>query len=158
MHNNKNISKQFSKRSLTRLIAVQGLYQYDFYQKEIAIDFVCEQMVENYFLSGDEKEQSSYQNKIDKVFLNSLISGVVVVLLKIDEEIKLLLKDGWKIEDLPDVMLSILRLAIFELKFMKDIPKKVIMNEYVDLAACFYEKKKVTFVNSFLQNIADISR
>jgi transcription termination factor NusB len=41
---------------------------------------------------------------------------------------------------------------------MKDNPTKVIISEYVDLSACFYELKQVTFVNSILQNIANKNR
>jgi len=134
---------------------VQSLYQYDFYQGSIAIDLIAWPLVKNYFLSGDEKLPISYQDKIDNNLLESLISGVILVLPTIDEEIKSLLNDGWEIEKLSDVLLPILRLAIFELKFMKDVPTKVVISEYVDLSACFYEIKKVTFVNGFLQNIAN---
>ena len=143
------------KRSLSRLIAVQSLYQYDFYQGQIAIDLIAQQLVENYFLSGDEELALSYRDKIDDNLLKSLISGVILALPDIDEEMQSLLNEGWEIDKLSDVLLPILRLAIFELKFMKDVPTKVVISEYVDLAACFYEVKKVTFVNGILQNIAN---
>ena len=148
-------SNKLLKRSLSRLVAVQSLYQYDFYHGEIAIDFIARQLLENYFLSGDEELPTSYQNKVDCNLLESLIPGVVLALPTIDEKIKLSLNNGWEIDKLSDILLPVLRLAIFELKFMKDVPNKVIISEYVDLAACFYEAKKVTFVNGFLQNIAN---
>ncbi len=151
---NKN---QFSKRSLSRLIAIQAFYQYDFYQRQIVVEGLAKQLVENYALSENE-EVASYVKKIDDGLLQSLLSGLILVIDKIDEEIAPFLKGEWKIETLPDVMLQILRLATFELKFMKDNPTKVIINEYVDLAACFYESKQVTFVNSISQNIANKNR
>ena len=157
MKNTKKISspkKYLSKRFLSRLIAAQSLYQYEFYQREIALDILSRQLVENYFLSENEAI-SSYQKKIDDQLLQTLVSGVVLVIEKIDDEIVLFLKGEWKIENLPDVMLQILRLATFELQFLKDIPEKVIISQYVDLAACFYDAKKITFVNSILQNIAN---
>ena len=148
---------QLPKRSLSRLIALQSFYQYDFYQRQISVDILSQQLIENYVLS-EEEIPSSYSKKIDDGLLQSLLSGLVLVEDKIDEEIKPFLKDEWTIEALPDLILQVLRLAAFELKFMKDIPTKVIINEYVNLAACFYDIKRITFVNRILQNIADKNR
>ena len=103
---NKN---QFSKRSLSRLVAVQTFYQYDFFQRQIVVDVLAKKLVENYSL--DENEQvSSYQNKIDDDLLQSLLSGLILVIDKVDVEIELFLKNEWKIESLPDLMLQIIRL------------------------------------------------
>lgn len=153
-----SVANKTNKRSLTRLVAAQTLYQYDFYQGKIAIDILSRQLLENYWLSENDKEPGSYSKKVDNQLLENLLSGVLLPLNLLDEEIKLFLKDDWKIETLPDVMLPILRLATFELKFLRDIPIKVVINEYVDLAASFYDTKKVTFVNSILQKIADKNR
>ncbi len=151
-------SKQSIKRSLSRLIAVQSLYQYDFYHGEKDIHQLAQQLSENYFLSEEEEKPTSYLNKIDPALLETLLSGIILVLPTVDEEIKSFLKDEWRIENLPDLMLPILRLGSFELKFMKNIPIKVAISEYVDLAACYYEEKKVTFINKVLQNIANKNR
>ena len=156
--NNAHDKKKYSqslKRSLSRLIAVQALYQYDFYERNISIVEMTKQMTDNYFLSDKEELATSYQDKIDNNLLETLTSGVILVLPNLDSEIKLWLKNEWKIENLLDVMLAILRLATFELNFIKDTPKTVIISEYVDLAACFYDIKQVTFVNSILQNITN---
>lgn len=158
MSNSKQSTKQSIKRSLSRLIAVQALYQYDFYQGDKDIRELAKQLSENYFLSEEEEKSTSYVDKIDGDLLESLLSGIILVLPNIDEEIKSFLKGEWRVEDLPDLMLPILRFASFELKFMKNIPTKVVISEYVDLAACYYEEKKVTFINKVLQNIADKNR
>lgn len=143
---------------MSRLIAVQSLYQYDFYQGDKDIHSLFKQLLENYLLSEEEEKPTSYRAKVDINLLESLLSGIVLVLPTLDEEIKSFLKDKWRVEDLPDLMLPILRLASFELRFMKDIPTKVVISEYVDLAACYYEEKKVTFINKVLQNIANENR
>jgi len=148
---------QFSKRSLSRLIASQTFYQYDFYQRQIEVDVLAKQLIENYSLDESE-ELSSYLKKVDNELLQSLLSGLILVIDKIDEEVELFLKDEQNITNLSDIMLQILRLATFEIKFMKDNPTKVIINEYVDLAACFYDSRQVTFANSVLQNIANKNR
>lgn len=150
-------SKKSLKRSLSRLIAVQSLYQYHFYQGNKDINDIARQLLENYLLSDDSKPVS-YLDKIDNDLFEQLISGIVLVLPKINEEIKSFLKGEWKIENLPDLFLPILQLGTFELKFMKDTPTKVVISEYVDLAACYYEEKKVSFVNRVLQNVAGKGR
>jgi transcription antitermination protein NusB len=156
--NSKQSTKQSIKRSLSRLVAVQSLYQYNFYQSDKDLLEISKQLLENYFLSEEEEKPTSYLDKIDTELLESLLSGIILALENIDEEIKSFLKDEWRAEDMPDLMMPILRLASFELKFMKDTPTKVIISEYVDLAACYYEEKKVNFINKVLQNIADKNR
>ena len=115
------------KLSISRLIAIQALYQYSFYQASLDISLLALWLVENYCLDENE-EMKSYQGSINETHLKSLISGIILVLPEIDQEIKLFLKEGWKIENLPDVILSILRLATFELKFLNHIPAKVIIS------------------------------
>ncbi|MCE3254936.1 MAG: NusB antitermination factor [Rickettsiaceae bacterium] len=153
----KDKKNHLTKRFLSRLIAVQTLYQYDFHQRQIEVSSLLKQLIENYFL--DENDQAlSYKGKIDEDFADSLLSGAVLAIDKIDQEIAGFLKEKNNLEEMPDVMLQILRLASFELKFMKDIPAKVIISEYVDLSACFYDAKQVTFTNGILQNIANKNR
>ncbi len=158
MSNSKQSIKQSIRRSLSRLVAVQSLYQYDFYKQEIELNTIYKQLVESYLLVDEEQKLTSYSDQIDDELLESLLSGIILALPTIDEEIESFLKGEWKIDNLPDLLLPILRLGSFELRFMKDIPTKVVISEYVDLAACFYEEKKVTFVNKVLQNIADKNR
>jgi N utilization substance protein B len=51
-------------------------------------------------------------------------------------------------------MLQILRLAAFEIKFLLDVPTKVVIDEYVGIAASFFDETKVTFVNAVIDGIA----
>ena len=77
---------KFPKRSLSRLIAVQSFYQYEFYNGETSIDKLSEQLIQNYFLSEEEKIPSC-EKKIDNDLLQSLISGLITTQDKIDDEI-----------------------------------------------------------------------
>ncbi|MFT5702705.1 MAG: N utilization substance protein B [Rickettsiales bacterium] len=151
------MKNKLPKRFLTRCVAAQALYQYDFYDQETSLKILLRNLIQNYSFTEDE-DSVSIADKIDEEFLETLLSGLTFSQDKIDDQIKALLKDEWKIEDLSEVMLQILRLGTFELKYLKDIPTKVVINEYVDLAGCFYDTKKVTFVNSILQNIANTNR
>lgn len=144
---------QRRKRSLSRLIAIQIFYQNDFLNGEKKLAEIKEDVIENYTLD-DEKNISSYREKIDENFLDNLLFGMENDVKNIDEEISKFLKDGWNLERLDEVAKQILRLGTFELKFSSDVPPKVIIDEYVDIAASFFDQKKITFVNGVLDNLA----
>lgn len=57
---------------------------------------------------------------------------------------------GWKIDRISKVALSILRLAIYEIKFIDDIPSKVSVNEAVELAKVFGLEKDAAYINGLL--------
>lgn len=151
-------SKNIIKKSLARLIAVQSLYQYEFYGRDKELVILRDELVDNYLLSDLEENLTSYRDRVDLELLEKLSSGIVLTLPKIDQEISSFLRDDNKLNDVSDVILQIIRLAFFELKYMKDVPLKVVINEYVDIAGCFYDIQKVKFVNSILENIAGYSR
>ena len=127
------------KRTLSRLVAAQILYQHDFHERKKSYDEIRRELVANYVLDNED-EISSYEEKIDEEFLNQLL-GVTAVFEKLDQEIAPFLQQ--KISQLDLLMLQILRLAIFELKMLQDAPNKVIINEYVGIAASFFDHKKV---------------
>jgi N utilization substance protein B len=143
----------YRKRTLSRLVAIQIFYQFEFYEKKIPLAEVKNNVIDNYVLEQEETI-SSYRKKIDLNLLETLLAGINLGVEEIDHDIFGLLKSGWDLEKLPDVMLYILRLGAFELKFMHDIPLKVVLDEYVDISASFFEAKKVTFLNATLENLA----
>lgn len=151
----KNLEKpKMLRRTLSRLIAVQILYQKSFNQiDESNIGQIKNDVVENYLIDFND-EIESYREKIDENFLDNLLSGLPMVIDTIDEIIEKNLKKNWQIKDLDEILLQILRLAIFELKYIKNIPVKVVIDEYVSISASFFDEKKVTFVNATLDKIA----
>lgn len=148
----KNTPKNY-KKSLSRLMAIQIFYQIDFANESREIQDIKNDVIENYVLDSD-KDLSSYRNKIDESFLDNLISGLSLDVEKIDIEISALLKGDWTLEKLDDVTLQILRFSALELRLFTDIPAKVVMGEYVDIAASFFDDKKVTFINAALDTLA----
>lgn len=151
-------SKNIVKKSLARLVAVQSLYQYDLCGRSKELTLLKDELIDNYLLSDLEEWPTCYRDQVDLELLEKLSSGVVLALPKIDQEISLFLRDNNNLYDVSDVVLQIIRLAAFELNYMREIPLKVVINEYVDIAGCFYDLKKVKFVNSILENIAGRSR
>lgn len=79
------------------------------------------------------------------------------VLNRLDEIDKILseVSTGWKLNRMGKVDLTILRLAVFEIKFDEDIPVKVAINEAVELAKKFGGDETPGFVNGVLAKVVD---
>jgi N utilization substance protein B len=143
-----------SKRSLSRLIAVQTLYQYYYKNQDVDILQVMDDVIDNYTIDPDNQEVESYRKKVDMTFLRNLVSGIILVLKKVDDQVTNALGEGHEFDNIPDVMLQILRFGAFELQFIQDNPVNITINEYVDIASSFYDTKKVGFVNGVLDKIS----
>ena len=60
---------------------------------------------------------------------------------------------GWKIERISKTALSILRLAIYEIKFVDSIPESVSINEAVEITKKYATKEDASFVNGILSTV-----
>ncbi|MCD7868132.1 MAG: transcription antitermination factor NusB [Clostridiales bacterium] len=63
---------------------------------------------------------------------------------------------GWKTKRMNRVDLTVLRLAVYEMKFDEDVPVGVAINEAVELAKCFGGETSGSFVNGILGKIASL--
>ncbi len=151
--NQKFRNKIKSRKSLSRLMVIQIFYQHNFFNDKLDLEKITKDLIENYALEESEIT-SSYRDKIDENLLNNLVLGLSMNLAKIDKDIVGLLRDGQKIDMIESLMLQILRLATFEIKFLLDVPIKVVIDEYVGIAASFFDSTKVTFVNAIIDAIA----
>lgn len=61
--------------------------------------------------------------------------------------------NGWKINRLPKVNLAILRLAVFEILFVDDVPDSVAINEAVELAKKYSGTEDASFINGVLGSV-----
>ena len=61
---------------------------------------------------------------------------------------------GWSINRISKTSLAILRLALFEMKFMEDIPVSVSINEAVELAKKYATKEDASFINGILATVS----
>ena len=82
------------------------------------------------------------------------LQKMIAKLPEIDELIK---KNAtmWKIEDMARTDVAILRLSIYELMFEKEVPKKTVIDEAVELAKEFGNEKAPAFINGVLGRIYD---
>jgi len=131
-------------RRNAREIVMQLLYETNFHGEEererILYDYLRE-------MDADEKKQ----NKAVIAFLESLYFGTLSHLDEIDAEITEN-ATNWSFSRIAKVDLSILRLAIYEMKFT-DVSHKVAVNEAVELAKIYSTEKSPKFVNGVLGSV-----
>ncbi len=87
-------------------------------------------------------------------FIEERFNRVSENLEKIDELIEGH-SSGWSIDRIGKVELSVLRLAVYELKYDEDIPSGVAINEAVNLAKKYGQDGAGSFINGILANFAD---
>lgn len=85
-------------------------------------------------------------------FAEGLVQGVQSQREIIDEAIKARSKN-WSLSRMPRVDLNVMRLAAYELMFRSDIPKKVSINEAIEIVRRYGDKESPAFVNGILDEI-----
>ena len=91
-------------------------------------------------------------NKTESLFVLETLKGIQNHQKDIDEIIQKYAQN-WTRKRISLVDLNIMRLAVFEILFCSDIPDKVALNEALELAKLFGEKKSVSFVNGILDQV-----
>lgn len=86
-------------------------------------------------------------------YLNTLVDGVLDNMQEIDLEISKFLKKSWTVARLNKADLYILRLAIYEIKYVESVPNVVALNEALQLAKDFTDESSRKFINGILQNL-----
>ena len=138
-----------AERSAARLAAVQALYQMDVSGKGV-IDAFAEFEA---FWIGREVEGVAFQPS-DVEFFRNVLSGVVENQRTIDVKIDAALARGWPLTRIEAVLRAILRAGTYELMFRKDVPARVVITEYVDVAHGFYGGDEPGLVNAVLDAVA----
>lgn len=140
-------------RSAARLAAAQALYQMEVTGKglkEILAEF------ETWWI-GQEVEGEQYK-PAEIAFFRSIVSGVVEDQIAIDRAVDQTLADGWPLRRIEALMRAILRAGAFELLKRGDIPARVAIKEYVDVAGAFFGKEEAGMINAVLDGLARQTR
>lgn len=87
-------------------------------------------------------------------FGEELIHGAIEHVAELDAHIKAL-AHNWDFDRIARIDLAILRLAMFEMKFRKDIPPVVSINEAIDLSKQFSNADSKRFINGILDRFKD---
>lgn len=146
-------STPLSARSAARLGAVQALYQMD--MVGTGLDDVVEEFVHHRF--GQEIEGETYP-EADEAHFEDVIRGVVREQRDIDVAINGALAKGWTLARIDSTLRAVLRAGVYELRRCKDIPVKVVINEYVDVTHAFFEGDEPGVVNAVLDRLGSSVR
>ena len=151
------LSKAANKRGAARLAAVQALYQMDLTSARL-MDVVAE--FENFRLGKevDPEEGPDTYREADPQWFRAILSGVLAEQKKIDPLIAKTLPPDWPLARIETLLRAVLRAGTWELMAKKDVPARVVINEYVDVARAFFEEDEHKLVNSVLDRIARTHR
>ncbi len=128
-------------RSLAREIAMKMLYAASLGGEESMSEVL------------EQSEQADTLSDSDKTFLENLTYGVRARQQELDE-IVAQYAQGWALNRLAKVDLTILRMAVYEMLYMPEIPVGATVNEAVELAKRFGEEKSPGFINGILGSVA----
>jgi N utilization substance protein B len=142
-------ARKANKRGAARLAAVQALYQMDLAGtgvNEIMAEF------ESHWLGG-EVEGAKYL-PAEAAYFRDIVSGVVREQMSLDPKIDAVLTRGWPLKRIEAVLRAVLRAGAYELACRNDVPARVVMSEYVDVAGAFVDKEETGMVNAVLDQLA----
>jgi N utilization substance protein B len=86
----------------------------------------------------------------DAAYFRDIVGGVVEYQRELDPAVDAALLNGWPLARIDATLRAILRSGAFELGHRKDVPARVIITEYVDVANAFYEGEVPKMVNAVL--------
>ena len=129
-------------RKRARDNAFKCVYEIEFGKNE-SIDDILRYCYEENSIKPDEKE-----------YIEKVVRGIKEKLTEIDNIILSNLKN-WSIDRIAKIDLAILRLAIYEIKYMDDIPEKVSANEAVELAKTYGNNDSKSFVNGLIAKVIE---
>ena len=133
------------KRSLARLAAVQALYQIDL--NDAPVETVLEELRDR----GADEE--GFGEADDELFAD-IVQGCLANRDDLDGMLNTALEPDWTLARLEVVLRAVLRAGAYELLARQEIPARVVLNEYVDLAHAFFAAKEPSLVNAVLDRVA----
>lgn len=116
------------------------------YSREIQKEENIEEQIELFLEANEIKEKNAIE------YINDVVKGIESNKEEILSLIEKNLKSDWKLERISKVDLSLLKLAIYEIK-CKNLAFKIVINEVVELAKKYGEDQSKNFVNGILASI-----
>ena len=138
------MTSQADARHASRLAAVQALYQME--MNGSGAEEVAQEFIEHRF--------AELPVAPDAEFFSAILNGVPPHQVEIDRAIAGSLSEKWKLERVDSILRAILRSGVFELVGRRDVPAKVVIDEYVAVAGAFFGADEPGFVNAALDTIA----
>jgi N utilization substance protein B len=138
-----------SRRQAARLAAVQALYQWQEGQDEPAD--IVEQFLN---VRTGETGEAGMRRDADKPLFKDVVEGTAAHNDELEKTVSAALAENWTWGRIDRLVRAILLAGAYELVHRRDVPPKVAINEYVEVAHAFYDQGEATFVNSVLDRVA----
>lgn len=136
-------------RSQARLAAVQALYQMDLAETDLSA------IIEEFKAHRLGKDtDNGTGSEADAEHFSGVLRGVVRRQRDIDPVIDKQLAEGWRLTRIDSIVRAILRAAVFELMELSNVPTRVVISEYIDVAHAFFEGDEPRVVNGVLDALA----
>lgn len=140
-----------AERHAARLAAVQAIYQMELTGEDA--ESVAQEFCEHRF-----SEVEHNLGEPDEIFFSDLVRGIPRHQVEIDRAIAEGLSENWKLQRIDSILRAILRAGIYELIARKDVPAKVVIDEYLNIAHAFFGGEEPAFVNALLDRVAHRKR
>src|SRR5271165_4308455 len=141
--------RKANRRGAARLAAVQALYQMEIAGTGLN-DILGE--FEGHWI-GREVEGAQYL-PAEAAFFRDIVSGVLREQRSLDPLVDNTLVQGWPLKRIDAILRAVLRAGAYELGHRGDVPARVIVSEYVDVAHAFVDTEETGMVNAVLDQIA----
>ena len=140
-------------RSQARLAAVQALYQMDLAETDLGA-VIEEFKAHRLGREADNGVDAGTGGEADPEHFASVLRGVVRRQREIDPMIDRQLAQGWRLTRIDSILRAILRAGAFELIELGDVPPRVVISEYIDVAHAFFAGDEPRVVNGVLDALA----
>jgi N utilization substance protein B len=140
-------------RRAARLAAVQAIYQMEL--TGVDAETVTEEFIQHRFGTDSDIRKIG---EPDEAFYGAIVNGVPHHQAEIDAAIAKCLAANWKLSRVDSILRAILRAGAFEFIARPDVPAKVVIDEYVEVAHAFVEGEDSAFVNAVLDRMAHRKR
>jgi N utilization substance protein B len=142
-------ARKANRRGAARLAAVQALYQMDI--AGTGVNDILAQFESHWI--GREVEGDQYL-PAEAAFFRDVVVGVLREQRTLDPLIDEILSQGWPLKRIEAILRAVLRAGAYELDHRRDVPARVVVSEYVDVAHAFVDREEVGMVNAVLDRIA----
>ncbi len=135
-------------RRAARLAAVQAVYQMEL--TGIGAEEVIEEFIDHRFT----RSLDIPAGQPDEEFFGDVVRGVPRLQKEIDRAVAGSLAANWKLQRIDSILRAILRAAGYELIARQDVPARVVIDQYLDVAHAFFDGDEPGFVNAVLDRMA----
>ncbi|MGM0844301.1 MAG: transcription antitermination factor NusB [Bacillota bacterium] len=104
-------------------------------------------------MTADEALTNVYEDSLSDEYLENLVKGATEHKEVIDGLIKGNLGEKWSFDRLAKVDRNILRVAVYELLKVDDVPNKVVINEAIEIAKSYGDDQSGKFINGLLSKV-----